>query len=405
MAGLSVDIAANTRAAQANVKDLGKALDEVSDSLDDLARESVDNGSKLERGIDDSADAFKDVSREADTAADKVERSFRDMVTDAKKADTAIARVGDTGGGFSKAGEASGEFKQEALANFSEVTSSFDGSMSSIQDLAQGTLGGLAASGLPGIGIAAGLAAVAVGTIGASFEANAEAEEAAKERAGEWAQAYIDAGDTVLTAAITAGKALDIITDSEKLKTAEQNATDWGVSTSTAVAAMAGESWALSAAQEALADKTLIANRKFEEQAQSTTSAAGEVQKMTEEVDRGADSMKTLTDDMSAGAAQADTYSQYLRTMAENTEGATQKVDKFGDKVYSLPDGTKVYVDAETGQATTDVDKIKSKIYSIPDEKKSKVKMTVDDSAVRNYRPPIVYIPGQVIIGKNRAQV
>lgn len=340
-----------------------------------------------ERALEQLADAVEDVGRDGARDLDRLEDSLKEVQRQSERTESAVDDIGDgSKKGFGLATEASGEFKSEALANFSEVTSSFDGSMSSIQDLAQGTLGGLAATGLPGIGIAAGAAALAVGGIGAAFNANAEAEEAAKERASEWAQAYIDAGGTVLTAAITSAKALDIITDSEQFKKASENAADWGVSTSTAVAAMAGESWALEAAQAALAKRTAESNAEMEAQEKSSEGASHAAFDMQEKVERGADSMRKLTADMNAGAQQADTYSDYLRTMAANTEGATSKVDKFGDTVYDLPDGTKVYVDAETGQATQDMNAIERKIYAV-DGKTAKVKVTVDSSDWDNWTP------------------
>lgn len=360
---LSVDINANTRQAQAQIKDLSKALDNTGDALDDLAREG-------------------------DQAADKLERSFKDMVREAGKADTAIEKVGDSGGtGFSKASDAAGEFKQEALANFSEVASSFDGSMSSIQDLAQGTLGGLASSGLPGIGLAAGAAAAAVGLIGSAFAANEEAETAAKGRAAEWAQAYIDAGGFVLTAAVTTAKALEIITDADKFKEAGKNAENWGVSTTTAIAAMSGEAWALKATEEALAQKTRESNDAMAAQEQQSTSAAGAVFDVAEQVKAGTKSFEELTAAQQAGATQASTYSDYLRTMAENTAGATKEVDEFGDTIYTLPDGHQVYVDAETQQATDDLDAIEKKVYNVPPNAVTTVKVKVDSSAWDNWSP------------------
>ena len=153
---LKLDILANTRDLVSNMKKAGESVEDVSDALDDLAKDGGRDGEKLER-------TFKDLAREA------------------KKTDKAVQDIGDrSGGGFAKAGAASGEFKDEALSNFSEVTSSFDGSMSSISELAQGTLGGVAAN-LPGIGVAAGVAAAGLGAITARFTELGEENKRIKE--------------------------------------------------------------------------------------------------------------------------------------------------------------------------------------------------------------------------------
>lgn len=170
---LKLDILANTRQLVSEMKKGGASVEDISDSLDEMAKDG-------------------------EKATEKLERSFKEMATHAKKADNQIEKIGGPGGGFSKAGDAAGEFKQEALANFSEVTSSFDGSMSSIADLAQGTLGGLAGA-IPGIGLAAGVAAAGIGLIGAQMQAN---EEKAKETTENIVADFISMGDALSSEAV-----------------------------------------------------------------------------------------------------------------------------------------------------------------------------------------------------------
>lgn len=166
---LKLDILANTSDLVRGMKKAGESVEDVSDALDDLAKDGGRDGEKLER-------TFKDLAREA------------------KKTDKAVQDIGGNGGGFKKAGAASGEFKDEALSNFSEVTSSFDGSMGSISELAQGTLGGVAAN-LPGIGVAAGVAAAGLGAITARFTELGEENKRIK--------------DGIIADAIELGDALD----------------------------------------------------------------------------------------------------------------------------------------------------------------------------------------------------
>lgn len=339
MAGLSLDVLMNATQAQREAKNLSKALDGVSDTIDDLGR-----------------DGAKDL--------DKLSDKLQAVARDGKKADSALDNVGTTGKkGFAKAGEATSEFKQEALSNLSEVTSSFDGSMTSIQDLVQGTLGGLAGS-IPGIGLLAAGAAVGVGLIGSAFEGNTAKTEANKQAQADWADAFIQSNGRVLSSAVTTAKAMELVTDPEQFTKAQTNAKNWGVDVGTAVAAMAGEAWALAAAQQGVEQQTAAAEEALARQERQVDSNAGAAYDLADSAKAGASALSELTGNIEAGSQQADAYSQYLRRMAENTEGATKTVDEFGDAVYNLPDGSTVYVDAETGRATSDIDAIERKLYS-----------------------------------------
>lgn len=360
--GLVLDIAADSRQAQKAIDDVGDALEKVGDSLDDVVKDSDRGTERMERDFREMA---RDVKRESGKAFDAVKKDSREAM--------------------SAGGEAAGEFKQEALQNFSEVTSSFDGSMSSIQDLAQGTLGGLASSGLPGVGIAAGVAAAGIGLIGGALQNVQEETEASKQRAAEWAAAFIEAGSRVLTTAQTTAAGLDIITDPERYKEAQTNAENWGVSLSTAIAAMTGQQWALDAATESVEALTAAQDAQWEAAKKSAGAPGGDpnsvygaaLEGMTSEATKGAESLKKLKGEIEAGAGQAATYSQYLIDMAKNTAGAQKSVDEFGDSLYALPDGTTIYVDAETGQATQNVDAIETKIYGLPD---ANLKVNLDTS-------------------------
>jgi hypothetical protein len=290
----------------------------------------------------------------------------RDVKRESGKAFDAVKK--DSREAMRSSGEAAGEFKQEALQNFSEVTSSFDGSMSSIQDLAQGTLGGLASSGLPGIGIAAGVAAAGIGLIGGALESVQEETEASKQRASEWAEKFIEAGGRVLTAAQNTAEGLDIINNRQD--EVKRNAEDWGVSAEVATAAMTGQQWALDAVAESLAGMDAEYQKALKTAQDNPEGligpAASKLENQRAAVEAGTKALNQLTGEMDAGAQQADTYSRYLAAMAEHTAGATKEVDEFGDAIYTLPDETKVYVDAETGQATQNVDAIEKKIYGLP---------------------------------------
>lgn len=385
---LSLSILADTKPAQLGVKQLSTALDDVDDTLDDLASEAQRSGRKLERALDDVGGAGTDAARDVVRGGEKMERTFRELVTDAGKAERAVDKIGDGAGkAMGTAADYTGEFKQEALSNFSEVVSSFDGSMSSVVDLAQGTLGGLAGTGLPGVAIAAGIAAGSVGLIGAAFEGNTEQEEAAVERAGAWADAYIEAGDRIIGAAHIVAEVQRIAT-SEAYDEAKQNAEDWGVDVSTAMRALAGDATALAVVQGTLADRSAEAAKLLAEQETQTTSAAGAAFDLADSVDRGQDALARLNGEMEAGQERADNAADALREYAESAEGATEQTDEFGNRLITLPDETQVVISAETGRATTDVKTFKGEVDALPSQPVvTRVKVEVDDRAWRDWRP------------------
>lgn len=191
--GINLDVTANTREAQARIKDVSKALDEVGDSLDEVAKDGEGSAEKLESGFREMARA---IERDGKLAGDGLEKN--------------ISR------GARDAGEAVREVKQEALQNASEVFSSFDGSAKSLVDGIQGTFGGLVA----GLGaqyasfIPLAIAGAAgVGIITSALErGDAEAQQF-RARVGQLAADLIAAGKE-------GGASLDYIVD--RLKEAAQ---------------------------------------------------------------------------------------------------------------------------------------------------------------------------------------
>lgn len=209
---LRLDVLANTRQFVSEMKKSGASVEDITTALDEMAKDGQRDGEKLEK-------------------------SFRDIATQAKRADKQVEKVGDTGkAGFGKASSAAGEFKDEALQNFSEIASSFDGSMGSISELAQGTLGGVA-SALPGIGAAAGIAALGIGAITSELQA-------AQERAEETKQAivadFLELGDALDESAV-AERVKGILGDKSLLAQAKLLADLLDITVGEAALAMAGD--------------------------------------------------------------------------------------------------------------------------------------------------------------------
>jgi methyl-accepting chemotaxis protein len=126
--GLSLDITANTREAVRGAKDIGDALGDVADSLDDLAKDGSKSTDKLERSFDDTR---------KETA--KVERGFKDLADTAKReSNTAGDAIGrNVKRGTDDAQDGIKEIGNEAASTAKESAASFDGSAASIGDAFQ----------------------------------------------------------------------------------------------------------------------------------------------------------------------------------------------------------------------------------------------------------------------------
>lgn len=353
--GYQIGVGVDTKAAkQAIDAGLTEPLEDAQKELTELGKSK--GPEQLERSLKDAQDESERLKKETQKTADAIEREYKRAYREAKES----AQDGMHG-----ASEAGQEFKQEFTQNLSEVTSSFDGSMSSIQDLAQGTLGGLASMGGP-IAAGAAVGAVGIGLIGSALEEAQKRQEALEQAASDWADAYIEAGGRVITAAQQVAIYNEIATDPEKFKEAQKNADLWGVSLGVALNAMAGNTWAVEEAQAALNKRHDEFAAELGDRNQKVLDESAALSGWRKAIQDGQNALDDITGSMALGAAQADAYSESLRLQAEHTIGATKTIDEFGDAIYALPDGTTIYVDAETGQATQNVDAIEKKIYGLP---------------------------------------
>jgi hypothetical protein len=155
---LKLDILANTRDFVQNMKRAGASVEDVSDELDDMAREGATAGEKVER-------SFKEIATSADKAGDKMKRSLKEPFDEAKREAGQIGR---------------------------ETAASFSGGLEDVADAAQETLAN-AFAGFGPIGAAAGIAIAAA--IGAALQGASDLQERlaeARSRAGELAQTLYD---------------------------------------------------------------------------------------------------------------------------------------------------------------------------------------------------------------------
>lgn len=372
--GIDLSIAADTRSAMSAInRGLIDPLEDVSELLETVGKEGDSAGDDIEKGM-------RDAQRRTDDAADEI-RKLRDELN---KAGRAGKKTGDDiDDGFNRAEQGAQEFKEEANQTAREAAASFDGSAESIGDVFQ-ELAANAFGGFGPAGAVAGIAAAAgIGMAISGFEQVGEAEAESRQRAADWAQAYVEAGGKILTTAITTAKVMEIATNPEMYTKATENAKNWGVDVSTAINAMAGESWALNAVNDSLVSSADKINEEMREVGLQYDWTSESMTDLTTRTANGQRAFDELTGEMQRGAEQADALSQSLRNTAENTEGAITTVDEFGDHVTALPDGTTIYVDAETGQATTDLDLIERKVYAMPSNKEITARIKSDVAAAQ----------------------
>lgn len=236
--GIEIGIASETRAFKQGVETgMIKPLDKAVDALDDLGKSKGPD--QLEEGLKDAQKATEKLGRETkDTAAD-IEREFRDAYRKSKQASK---------DGTDSMSENVGEFKNEAVQNFSELASSFKGDMSDMADGVQGLTGGLASSLTPGIGIPVALLGAAAAAFFASWQ---QAAEDSEERVSSMYQQFLESGAKYLTDEQVNQAMADLADDAGKWGEALQIASDTQLPIQTVLRALVGDQEALTAGVDA----------------------------------------------------------------------------------------------------------------------------------------------------------
>lgn len=162
----TIDIDANTRAAQKNLRDLARAYEDVEDAVEDLGRGGA-------RDLDQLEDSLQRVERAGGDVGDAMER------------------------GFDKAKRGADDFKSEANQTARESAASFDGSAESIGDAFQE----VAANAFAGFGPAGALAGTAVAAgIGAAVTAFQGLDERSEESKQRVSQNFTEMAETGIDA-------------------------------------------------------------------------------------------------------------------------------------------------------------------------------------------------------------
>lgn len=327
------------------------SLNDLGDHLGDAGDAGKDAGDVIGEGLDDVSDAAADAAEEVDEVTESSEGASVSVRSIGKSAKEAME------GDFSGAMSAATGF----LRNFGPV----------------------------GV-IAGGLAAGGIGLATAAMDANeAKAAEQA-EQAAKWAQAWMDAGSDVISSSQLVAGVMAIRDDPARYAEAEKNAENWGVTVSSAMRAMSGDATALEAAQKGLNDRQAEYNAFVEENFQlinfgnaATTEEVNRRAELFNSLQAGTDAYESLTGAMKAGQEQAKTTSTALKEIIDSADSASLEVDELGNQLYTLPDGAKIVIDADTGLASQNVETFKGDLDGIVETVNTKVNVDTSEAEAK----------------------
>lgn len=293
---LKLDILANTRQLVSEMKKGGASVEDVSDELDDMAREAQQSGDKIER-------TFKDIAKAADTSGRKVGADLKD--------------------GFRKAESGADSFKDEAKGTMRETAAS----ISSVED-ALGAVQEIAANAFEGFGpVGAGAGLVAAIGLGLVLEnLRLQTEEAAKLRE-RLTSAYTEAaeeGRKYLDSAQLIAEANDLMFNPERAdeyKRIREDALKLGIDENELIRANAGDLDAQRSAQEAI-------NALLEEESSSYESIRDGVSKLSPEV---APLVERWGDVFAKTEEAVEATERYREFMASTNEAEREQIQRTRD--------------------------------------------------------------------------
>ncbi|MDN4598844.1 hypothetical protein [Leifsonia virtsii] len=320
--------------------------------------------------LEDADDAVKNIGRDASRldeletnmkaaqkATSKYEGELRNAIDAQRRAARGARDIGDDAEvGFHKARQNVEEFKDEARQNFSEVTSSFDGSMQSVLDLAQGTFGGLASSLAGPLGIAAGLGAAVLGGVFTSMSTSAdENAQKAEERISAMYDDFLESGNNYRTKDQVAAAIKDLVSDTEKWKKAQDDAKQSGLDISLILQAQAGDANALAQVQAALKEKYDAAAEASDKYVlkKGPQAAAASAEKLA---------MQQLIEEYSNYSGQSQTAAQKANAVRDamnalglQSDGTAKQISGIKSTLDQLPATKNVTVTATTDAAVAKI--------------------------------------------------
>lgn len=304
---------------------LGRAGDKAGDELDDAMRNA-------QRATERTKDQIEDLARETEQASDR-----------ARRMDSGFKE------GMSGAGEATAEFKDEAMANLSETVSSFRGDAEDIAQIAQDTLGGVIGN-LGPMGMIAGTAGAAgIGLIMGAIEQAKEEEAEFRAQVGELADALIEAGKGgALGIDQIAGRLRELATETEEgamsLTTLRKDARGAVTSYKDLAQAMAGNVEGI--------DKIIAAQEKQVKGERDLNRAVGgrtRIAEMNNEADAHQRIVDKLKDTRDAVQEAADAERAWNEAGGPALEARAEQIDALQGELDGAIGSWSDYYNAETG--------------------------------------------------------
>lgn len=306
---LKLDVLANTRQLVSEMKNAGASVEDVSDALDDLVKDGDKAGDKLET-------SFRDLAKQSEAAARTIKRDLPDAYRDAARA---ANKFDDT------ASENVRNFKDEAVQNFSEVASSFDGSVQGMADGVQGLTGGLASALTPGIGIPVAVLGAAAAAFFASWQENAAKAE---ERINQMYDDFTESGATFVSESFIGDRIKEIQTNADQWTAALQRQEETGLDISVILRAMAGD-------QQAIADTHAAYVQKRDEEVQHIKDTNDEYQDQVDFIDAANTKLEAQTD--------------WIRQVQDETDTAADKAGAYRDAMGQAADNTRTTAELLAG--------------------------------------------------------
>jgi hypothetical protein len=376
VAGIKIALFADVKSFLTGISQSEKAVEDVSDSLDDMAKDAAKSGDKAGHEI---AAGIEDGTDDATKSVDKLERSFKDL------ADAGAKSSKDAGDGISDnvrrgTKEAEGgveEFGREADSTAKETAASFDGSAESIT----GAFQEIAANAFAGFGPAgavAGLAAAAgIGIVTSKMEeAKEEAQETA-ENIAEVAGELIDLGSQHLGPEQIRDALNDMATTAEDgkipLDELRKIADRAGISYSDYAQGVAGDSGALKRSyaevrgalgtyQDGLekvdaqyghsSTQSLEYRKGVQDQVQALFAAENALLKQDATLDRASETAQNFADASAGVTVQTEAQTAALDAAAVAQENARAKADAYSSTLQGLTEPAGLYADAMTAVKT-----------------------------------------------------
>lgn len=355
---LSVVINSETKAFRQGVEaGIIEPLEDAEKALEDLGK--TKGPEQLERGMKDAQDQTERLGKETKQVADAIERDFRDSYKSVERStDGARRGVEDLKSEAQQTG-------REAAASFKEPADALD----ALQELSANAFAGFGPAGM-----AAGLlGAAGIGLVTAEvLKQQEEAQRLQEYFAGAYRSA-VEEGRKYIDQATIQKEAQDLIFNPERAgeyKRLQEDALRIGLDANTLILAQVGDQESLNAVLE------------------RTTQVRAEEKAAAEEA--GSTAIRLNTVEANELERIKGRYEDIAGMHATNADNAT-RAQAIKDQLHER--------EREQIQKGADL------LRGLPTETRSRLVIEVDDTAVRNYRAPVIRVPGRVEIYRSGSQL